>query len=95
MTRDDGYTPFVGRRSSVPELILVQRLWRVQKPLRDAALDGYQGDALTTLAQFHAAQRPAWRRAFLVRANARLDAMVARRDVADRPIATSEDVVVH
>jgi hypothetical protein len=31
MTRDDGYTPFAGRRREPPEPVLVQRLWRVQK----------------------------------------------------------------
>jgi hypothetical protein len=32
MTRDDSYTPFGGRRAGPPTPILVQRLWRVQKP---------------------------------------------------------------
>jgi hypothetical protein len=28
MTRDDGYTPFAGRRQGPPTLTLVTRLWR-------------------------------------------------------------------
>jgi hypothetical protein len=32
MTRDDGYTPFAGRRQEPPTLTLVTRLWRAKKP---------------------------------------------------------------
>jgi len=32
MTRDDSYTPFGGRRSGPPTPVLVQLLWRAQKP---------------------------------------------------------------
>jgi hypothetical protein len=38
MTRDDSYTPFGGRRTKPVAPILVQRLWRVQKPQRLSVL---------------------------------------------------------
>jgi hypothetical protein len=38
MTRDDSYTPFAGRHHRPPEPVLVQRLWRAQKPQSQTVL---------------------------------------------------------
>jgi hypothetical protein len=38
MTRDNNYSPFLGRHSRPTEPVLVQRLWRAQKPANGTVL---------------------------------------------------------